>query len=204
VREAAHRRGDAPTRWGGVVLQVLAWGAALVLFALIAVLVLIPRLTGATPYTIETGSMAEIMPPGTVVVVRPQSFDSIQVGQIVTYQLKSGQPEVVTHRVVSIDFDKDRVRTLRTRGDENPTADPAPVKAVQVRGVAWYWVPYVGYLGAFGTGQQREWIAQGIGALLLGYAAVLVITGIVRRRRRPASEGRSKTGVDRKEDPEVP
>jgi signal peptidase I len=189
-------------RWGSVVVQVLAWGAALVLFALIALLVLLPRVTGSTPYTIETGSMADIMPPGTVVVVRPQSFDSIQVGQIVTYQLKSGEAAVVTHRVVSIDYDEHGTRTLRTQGDENDVADAAPVKAVQVRGVAWYWVPYVGYVGAFGTGQQREWIAQGIGAILVGYAVVVVITSVVRRRRRgrAASEGLPRTGVDRKED----
>lgn len=182
------------------MLQVLAWGAAVVLFALIAVLVLLPRVTGATPYTIETGSMADVMPPGTVVVVRPQDFDRIQAGQIVTYQLRSGERDVVTHRVVSIDIGPDGERTLRTQGDENDTPDIAPVRAVQVRGVAWYWVPYVGYLGAFGTGEQRGWIAQGIGALLVGYAVVLVVTGIVRRHRRAASEGRSDAGVDRKED----
>jgi signal peptidase I len=182
--DAAHRRGDEPIRWRSVVVQVLAWGVAVVLFALIAVLVIVPRATGSTPYTIQTGSMADIMPPGTIVVVRPEPFEKIGVGQIVTYQLVSGEPEVVTHRVISVDFDKDGVRTLRTKGDENPSADPTPVKKVQVRGVAWYWVPYVGYLGAFGSGQDRQWIAQLIGALLLGYAVFLIISSIVRRRRR--------------------
>jgi signal peptidase I len=211
VREAAHRRGEAPIRWGRVVLQVLAWGVALILFALIAVLVLVPRLTGATPYTIETGSMADIMPPGTVVVVRPEPFSQIRVGQIVTYQLTSGEPTVVTHRVVAVDFDEHGVRTLRTQGDENPTPDPAAVREVQVRGVAWYWVPVVGYVGAFGTGQDRQWIAQGIGVILLGYAVYLIVAGIVRRRRRPRgtprgtpSEGASEMGVQETEGSEVP
>ena len=212
VREAAHRRGEEPVRWGRVALQVLAWGVALVLFGLIAVLVIVPRLTGSTPYTIETGSMADIMPPGTIVVVRPERFDDIRVGQIVTYQLTSGEPAVVTHRVVSIDVDQHGVRTLRTRGDENPTPDAAPVKAVQVRGVAWYWVPLVGYVGAFGSGQQRQWIAQAIGVILLGYAAYLLVSGVLRRRRRTdrgtsrgtTSECDSDEGVQESRRSEVP
>ncbi len=46
--------------WAG---QVFAWLVILAMVSLLAVAVVIPRLGGATPYTVLTGSMQPGMPP---------------------------------------------------------------------------------------------------------------------------------------------
>ncbi len=78
----------------------------LCLAAVIAVAVVVPRLAGARPYVVLTGSMRPGMPPGTLVVVRPVDPRSIGVGDVITYQVASGEPDVVTHRVVAQGLDR--------------------------------------------------------------------------------------------------
>lgn len=166
--------------------QVLAWLVILVVVAVIAVAVLIPRLGGATPYTIQTGSMRPDMPPGTLVVVRPVDPEEIQVGSVITYQLESGRPTVVTHRVVGQGFAGNGETLFRTQGDANDTPDREQVRPVQVVGEKWYAVPYLGYVNAWLSGQQRQYAVYVVAALLLGYAAFMFL-GSLRDRRRQGS-----------------
>ena len=51
--------------------RTLAWLVILGAVAVLLVAVVVPRVAGATPYTVLTGSMAPAYPPGTLVVVRP-------------------------------------------------------------------------------------------------------------------------------------
>ena len=75
---------------------------ALLMVAVFAALVLIvvPRATGSQTYTVLTNSMAPKFPPGTFLVVKPVDFDELKYGDVVTFQLYSGRPEVETHRIV--------------------------------------------------------------------------------------------------------
>jgi signal peptidase len=184
--DVAHRHFRVgPSPWYSILAQILAWAIAAVLFALILALVVIPRIVGAMPYTILTSSMVPTMPPGTIVVDRPVPFDSITVGTVLTYQLQSGQPAVVTHRVVGINVEADGSRTLTMRGDANPSPDAAHVISKQVRGVVWYSVPYIGYVGSFGTVDVRSIAARGVGAALILYALYVAIMALVRGRKSP-------------------
>ncbi|WP_220700530.1 signal peptidase I [Mycetocola lacteus] len=190
---ATEPSGSAPRSRGrriaGLITKIISWiviGAAVLL---IVAFVLVPRVTGATPYTVLTGSMRPNMPPGTTVVVRPIDFDAIRVGDVITYQIASGKPEVVTHRVIAVNVTQDGPR-LQTKGDANPAPDPNPVRPEQVRGKVWYWAPFVGYLSQGIQSDTRTWVARGIGIALIGYAAVVVV-GAVRgraRRRRETPE----------------
>ena len=58
-------------------VRVAAWTVILGVAAVLAVAVLVPRVGGATPYTVLTGSMAPTYPPGSLVVVRPVDPESI-------------------------------------------------------------------------------------------------------------------------------
>ncbi|MGW9426311.1 S26 family signal peptidase, partial [Streptomyces koyangensis] len=87
--------GDEPTTAWWWVKSVVSW---LLLIAMVGILVLtivIPRLTGSTPYTVLTGSMEPTYPPGTLVVVKPQDPASLQTGDAITFQWESGKPDVV-------------------------------------------------------------------------------------------------------------
>lgn len=151
-------------------------GVYVVLVALVGVLavaVVVPRIAGATPYTVLTGSMRPHLPPGTLVVVRPIDAKDIRAGDVVTYQLESGKPQVVTHRVVSVANRLDGSRAFTTQGDANSAPDPKQVRPEQVRGKLWYVVPKLGHVQALLTGRQRELVSYLAGVALAAYALVL-------------------------------
>jgi signal peptidase I len=191
ARDHRHERPGKRTTWYGTLGQIVAWAIAAVLFALILVLVVVPRVSGATPYTILTGSMVPQMPPGTIVVDRPEPFSSIRVGDVLTYQIASGQPTVVTHRVVGINVEADGSRTLTMKGDANPTPDVRHIISKQVRGIVWYSIPDVGYIGAVGSADARSVAARIIGAGLIVYAIVILILALV-RGKTPRNGGRRR------------
>jgi signal peptidase len=171
------------TRIRSLVGQCLAWSLILAITAVVAVAVVVPRLGGAEPYVIETGSMRPGMPPGTLVVVRPVDTARLTVGSVITYQLRSGEPTVVTHRIVGQGVDTTGSLRFRTQGDANNTADAAWVRPVQVKGERWYAVPLLGYVTTLLTGAQRQVILTGVVTLLLGYAAVMFAADLRDRRR---------------------
>jgi signal peptidase I len=184
ARAAPARSGGGALRatlgWGG---QVLAWLIILAVGAALVVAVLIPRVAGATPYTILTGSMRPGMPPGTLVVVRPTNPADIRVGDVMTYQIRSGDPTVVTHRVIA-----QRVTTgvgyeFRTRGDANDVADAGWIRPVQIKGTRWYAIPYLGYVNELVSGHERQWAVYVVAAVLLVYAGSM-FGGAWRDRRR--------------------
>lgn len=163
-------------------------------------LLVVPKVTGSKPLTVLTGSMRPTYPPGTIVVVRPVGADALQVGDTLTYQMRSDEPDVVTHRIVSIGYGTDGKRRFITRGDANGADDPNPVQEVQVRGTVWYSVPYVGYASTALDPAHRTMALKVLAGGLLAYAGYLIVSGIRDRRRRgypPLSEVRavSRPGV---------
>jgi signal peptidase len=166
--------------WTG---QVLAWFVIAGVLVLLTLGVLAPRLAGATPYTILTGSMQPAMPSGTLVVVKPVAPENIAIGTAITYQLESGKPAVATHRVVRVGIDGTGERIFSTQGDANNAPDEKPVLPAQVRGEVWYSVPYLGHLNNVLTGGERAIAVYVVGFGLLLYAAAM-FTGSARDRRR--------------------
>lgn len=179
------RRLGSVASWLG---QVIAWLVILGMSATLLLAVVIPRIAGATPYVILTSSMRPAMPPGTLVVSRPTPVDRVGVGQVVTYQLHSGEPTVVTHRVVALRYTAGGHRRLVTRGDANDAADPKPVMPVQIRGERWYWVPYLGYLTNLFSAQQHRALVLVAVVLLLAYAGWMFV-GAGRERWRSRRNG---------------
>jgi signal peptidase len=149
--------------------------------------VIVPRVAGATPYVVLTDSMEPSLPVGTLVVSRPVEPDRIRTGSVITYQLRSGQEQLVTHRVVGIGMTVGGERTYLTQGDANDVPDTQPVRDVQVRGAVWYQVPYVGHVAGAFTG-QREAIGMVAAVLLLGYAGWQVLRAARERSARATEQ----------------
>ena len=164
------------------MLSIVSWLVLGLAVAVVGAAVLVPRLTGSTPMTVLTGSMAPNYPPGTLVVVRPGPADDIAIGDAITYQLRSGEPTVVTHRVVGVGYDGKGDRVFTTQGDANESPDREPVRAVQVRGEVWYAVPWIGRLNLLFNRDQHELITRVVAGGCFVYAAALLMRG---RRRRP-------------------
>ena len=156
--------------------------AAVCLLAVLTILV--PLAMGATPYTVLTGSMRPTLEPGSLVGVRPIDIADVRPGDIVTFQLRSGEPEVATHRVIGVTEDGHGRRELTTRGDANNVADAAPVRAEQLRGVVVYAVPWLGYVNAWADPVVKSALVTVLGVVAVAYGVALLIADGVRRRRR--------------------
>ena len=168
------------------VVLISSLVAVVLLIGLLAVAV--PAITGSRTYTILTSSMKPDLPPGTFVVVERRAATDLRVGDIITYQLSSGQPDVVTHRIVKVMVDSNASRTFLTRGDNNGVADSKPVHPAQIRGKVWYAIPFVGWIaGLRSTGVGRIAVYV-IGSALVVYGAFVVLFAI----RRSLARNRGK------------
>lgn len=165
-----------------IVRTAAMWTVIAIILGLIVIAVLVPRIGGATPYTVVTDSMQPALPPGSLVVVRPVPIDDIGIGDVITYQLKPGRPEVVTHRVVSVGDNAGHGRVLHTKGDANNAADENWVVPKQVRGRLWYAVPYVGRVTNILTNGQRQSLLMVIVVGLIGYAGLMFVRDMRERR----------------------
>ncbi len=171
-----------------LVGQALAWVVILVSVFVVAVAVLVPRIGGATPYTILTSSMEPKYPAGTLVVVKPIRPEDVSVGTIITFQLRSGQSTVVTHRVVEVAYAQNGELEFTTQGDANDGVDLEPVKPVQIRGALWYAVPKLGWASQLADQSQRNAAVRVVAGGLALYAGTMflgTVRDLVIRRRRP-------------------
>lgn len=188
---AAQTRQHGPLHYLGVGLSA---GVFTLVLALAAILIVVPWAGGATPMTILTNSMEPTLPPGTLIVVKPKPIDDIRVGDVVTYQIRSGHPEVVSHRVIKTSSSSDGKRTFITKGDNNDAPDPTVV-AGQVRGVVWYSVPWIGYVSMFIDGAGRSLIVPAISVVLLGYAGFMIVAGLADARKKRRSRAAAATSA---------
>ena len=172
--------------------RAIALSAAGLVVLVLGLSVIVPKLGGGTAYTVLTGSMRPGMPPGTLVVVRPTPASQIRAGDVVTYQLRSGEPTVVTHRVKSVGVALDGSYRFVVQGDANDAPDINPVIAKQIRGVRWYSVPYLAYPSLMVGGNIREVVVMGAVALLIGYS-IASFAGAARDRRRDRRTAASTT-----------
>jgi len=168
--------------WFGEVL----WPLYLTLLVALGGWVLVPVVVlGWSPVTITSGSMAPTIQPGHVVLYEPYAGEDLPDGTVVTFRDRD-HDRLVTHRVVGTNDDG----TLRTRGDANPSDDPAPVAPGDVVGVGRLVVPSAG-LPSLWVHQGRLDLLAGL-AVLTGLAAFpaaragaeLGRAGTLRRRRR--------------------
>lgn len=148
------------------------------------VLIVVPVATGSQTYTVLTKSMAQHYPPGTFMVVKPVPFDQLKYGDVITFQLYPGRPDVDTHRIVGFGSTQSGEKTLITKGDNNGANDPEPIRAIQVKGKLFYAVPYVGFVAnALGNSDRGTWTVIAAVALI-GYGAITIYTSVRKNRKQ--------------------
>ena len=193
TRPAGAKATDRPVKKKGVLHFIgvgLSFGL-LALVALVAVLVIaLPMVTKSTPYTVLTSSMTPSYPAGTLVIVKPIDVQQIHIGDVVTYQIASNQPAVITHRVIQIvaPTTADGTVSFITKGDSNSLPDAKPVQPVQVRGVVWYAVPLIGWVNNVINGDARNAIVPVIAGGLFLYAGYMGAAAVVERRRKARAD----------------
>ena len=172
----------------GVVTVVCAAAILLGLVALIAkspISNVIPGLAKTTPMVVMSGSMVPRLPVGGLVFVKPVDVATIRTGDIIAFtepHSGAGAAPMTTHRVVSVERG-DGSLTFRTKGDANSSADPQPVPAAAVVGIAGASVPLLGYLSVF----VRSWPGFALlvatpAAGIVGYEVLAIVEELRRER----------------------
>lgn len=173
-------------------------GGLLAFVVLLGLLVIVvPAATGSTPMTVLTSSMEPTYPPGTLVIVKPIEPQQIRIGDAITYQLKSNEAPVVTHRVMSITSSSNGGTSFITKGDNNGAPDAAPVIPEQVRGKVWYSVPWIGYLNNLVGGELRGWVVPVVAIGLFLYAGYMFASSIAAAaKKRRLEREKALAGLD--------
>lgn len=163
---------------------------ALALVALAVAVGVVPRVAGGQALTVLTGSMQPAIRPGDMVVVVPVEPATLEVGDVVTFQPHSGDPTLVTHRIVRVGLGSQTKWT--TRGDANG-ADDEPIIAAQIKGKVVARIPVVGVVVS--RIPHATPVVAGVGLLAGGLWVAL--SGPRPRRRVRGRAGRSGAGPRR-------
>ncbi|QWS32964.1 S26 family signal peptidase [Curtobacterium aetherium] len=121
--------------------SVLAWSVAVIAAVLLTAAVLFLT-NGGRWFVVETPSMGEAAPVGTLVLDMPVQASSLRVGDIVSYSVAANPDVVYTHRIVEIDPDGG----IRARGDVNGAVDPWTLTQDDLVGAPVLLVPHLGWL----------------------------------------------------------
>ena len=145
------------------VCKLLSTLIVIALLALAAVFI-VPTALGYTGYAVISGSMVPAIPVGSIVYDKDvEDASTLEVGDIITYQLDSG--DMVTHRITANDVD---AQTVTTKGDANDVEDASPVSYDKIIGKVAISFPFLGYVAIYGKTQL------GIAAVC-GVIVVLII-----------------------------
>lgn len=171
----------------GKALSALITTLLLVMLAGALALVAVPKALDAVPLTVLTGSMEPTYMPGDVVISQKMSDPAtqIRVGDVVTFQPKSDDPMLITHRVIDKRLGGIGVQFV-TQGDNNSAVDE-PIAPEQIMGKVRYSVPKVGHLKQAVTDVIEPRAAiLGAGALAFLYAIWLFVFADRFERRKLA------------------
>ena len=149
---------STPNRIWNVASTVLV-----VVIVLCAVFLMGSRLLGYQVYTVISGSMEPAYSVGDLLYVKPVDVNTIQVGDAITFVLNEDLV-VATHRVVSVDREKQK---FYTKGDANDVEDSEPVHFKNVIGVPRFAIPKLGYVPTFVQNPPGTYITLAVGAILI-------------------------------------
>ena len=159
---------------GNIVFVVL-----LVFILILLITIVIGNINGVSPSIfgcrilyVASGSMTPTVPIGSMVVIQAVKPDDIIQGDIVTY--KGVGSILVTHRVVSVSYDK---KSIITRGDANKSNDPLQVDMDNVVGKMVFQLPFMGALLMF--------FKYGPGLyILIACVVVIILLSIIFKKKR--------------------
>lgn len=167
-------------RGAGRTLKLLAATASMAGFAACLAYAVL-SFGGLKVAPVLSGSMSDLMPIGSLAIVKPESASRVHVGDVVMFSAP-GYYGHYTHRVRSITGTADN-RVFTTKGDMNSAPDPWRLRSLNGRGRVGKFVadvPYAGYLVEYAHDWRTKLCL--LVALCLGGAVI-----VLRRIWRPAA-----------------
>lgn len=164
----------------GEILLTLLSACALIIGAGLLIL----KLTGCHVLAVQTGSMGDSYPVGSLVIVAAPQPDEIGEGDVISF-VADGSLAVVTHRVVSVDTQN---RCFYTKGDSNDTADTEPVLYENLLGKVIFSFPYAGYAVLFVQGRIGKILLWAVIAGIAVYFSEQLFVSVQKRRKERHDE----------------
>jgi signal peptidase I len=164
------------------IIELLWNGYILMLVVLL--LLFVPGWLGLHLEAVASGSMEPSIRTGSLLYVKPASFEELSVGDIITYYIEDGSTKV-THRVVE---KLEEAEAFRTKGDANPCEDSWEVPYDAVEGTVLCAIPWIGYVAV--------WIGSGCGKAVL--LLVLVVLYGMTCRKPSACPVQKETETERR------
>lgn len=137
----------------------LAWSVAAVAAVLLAAAALFLT-SGGRMFVVETPSMGQAAPVGTLVLDLPAKVADLHVGDIVSFRVSAAPTTTYTHRIIDIDT----AGGIHTRGDVNGATDPWTLTQENIVGTPALLLPHVG------------WLFRAVPLLLIGTLLIWVLT----------------------------
>ncbi|KQO64299.1 S26 family signal peptidase [Curtobacterium sp. Leaf261] len=137
----------------------LSWSVAVAAAVCLAATLLLLH-AGGRIFVVETPSMGEAAPVGTLIIDMPVNHTSLRVGDIVSFQVPANPSVVYTHRIIAIDA----AGGIHTRGDVNGATDPWTLTQDNLVGAPAALIPHLG------------WLFRAIPILLIGNMLIWVLT----------------------------
>ena len=127
-------------RGGNILPALCSLMGTLLLLAVIFMLLpaTVPRLLGFEVYNVVSGSMTPAIPQGSMVLVRPIEWYSVNPGDVIAFEREG---TVVAHRVVAV---QQTEGNIITKGDANEQEDFNPVPFEELIGRVERHVPVLG------------------------------------------------------------
>lgn len=134
---------------------------------LVAMLLVVTRVTGMRAYTVLSGSMEPTYHVGSLVFVKPADPSEVEAGDPITYLL--AEKTVVTHRCIEVlpDEDDPSVVRFRTKGDANDAEDGALVHGNNLIGKPVLSIPLLGFAANYIQHPPGTYIAIALAALIV-------------------------------------
>lgn len=126
----------------------------------LGIILVILYICGIRLYHVQSGSMGELLPVGSVCFVSTYSkYENIETGDVISFRVSNDMR--VTHRAIRV-----TAEGIYTQGDMNDNPDPDPVTKENYIGKTVFALPYVGKLLGFAHTVKGK-IAIGLGIVIL-------------------------------------
>lgn len=146
---------------------------------------------GAVPkialYTIVSGSMEPAIKVDDIIFsVRVDDPSTLMVGDVITYQSDSTliKDMKITHRIIDIRDKSDGTREFITKGDYNPSADPAPIQERDILGKTIFKIPFIGKIQMF-LASKMGWflivLIPALGVIIFDILKLFKIVGVTEK-----------------------
>jgi len=143
-----------------------------VLIVLIAVTLVVARVSGLRAFTVRSGSMTPTYRVGALIFVKSTDPFTVKEGDVITYLMD--EDTVVTHRVVGIvpDDEDSAVLRFRTKGDANTSEDGTLVHSSNLIGEPVFSIPVLGFVANYIQHPPGTYVAIAFAVVIIALAFI--------------------------------